>query len=136
MRDTNGNETLLLEPASRLETPPAASPREKRRGMGFDDYEVGGFYDEMFVREGEPRAVARRLLASIESLPEGEMLNRQQAAERELLQMGITFNVYGEHARRGEDFPVRHRAEDRRGGRMEADRARAQAAHPGAEPFH
>ena len=97
MHTMNGHETLLLEPASRVETPPAASPREKRRGSRFDGYEVGGFYDEMFVREGEPRALARRLLASIESLPEGEILSRQQAAERELLQMGITFNVYGEH---------------------------------------
>jgi uncharacterized circularly permuted ATP-grasp superfamily protein len=97
MHNTNGNETLLLEPVSRLETPPEAGLRDYRRGARFDGYEVGGFYDEMFVREGEPRAMARRLLASIESLPEGEFLSRQQAAERELLQMGITFNVYGEH---------------------------------------
>jgi uncharacterized circularly permuted ATP-grasp superfamily protein len=73
--------------------------------MGFDDYEVGRFYDEMFDREGEPRANVRRLLASIESLPEGEILNRQQAAERDLLQMGITFNVYGDHAGVEKIFP-------------------------------
>jgi uncharacterized circularly permuted ATP-grasp superfamily protein len=97
MRDTNGNETLLLEPESRLETPPTASL--------FDDYEVGPFYDEMFVREGEPRPVARGLLTGILSLPEGEILNRQQAAERELLQMGITFNVYGEHDGLEKIFP-------------------------------
>ena len=97
MRNMNGNETLLLEPATRLATPLAALLPEKRRGMRFDNYEVGGFYDEMFAREGEPRAIYRRLLTSIESMPEGEILNRQQAAERELLQMGITFNVYGEH---------------------------------------
>jgi uncharacterized circularly permuted ATP-grasp superfamily protein len=80
-----------------LETLPTASRQEKRGGMRFDGYDTGGFYDEMFVRDGEPRAIARQLLASIESLPDGEMLNRQQAAERELLLMGITFNVYGEH---------------------------------------
>ena len=97
MRNTNGNETLLLERASQLETPPAASRRENWKGAQFEGYDTGGFYDEMFIREGEPRAIARQLLASIESLPEGEILNRQQAAERELLQMGITFNVYGEH---------------------------------------
>lgn len=62
--------------------------------LRFDDYELG-FYDEMFVRRGEPRAIARRLMASIEALPDGELLNRHKAAERELLQMGITFNVYG-----------------------------------------
>lgn len=97
MHDTNGNQTLLLEPPPGSETPLAAGLHETGTPMGFDGYEVGGFYDEMFVCEGEPRATARRLLASIESLPAGEMLNRQQAAERELLQMGITFNVYGEH---------------------------------------
>jgi len=95
MRTMNENETLLLEPAPPTETPPAASHRESRAGMRFDGYEVGGFYDEMFARQGEPRAIARRLLAIIESLPDGEMLNRQKAAEQELLQMGITFNVYG-----------------------------------------
>ena len=31
-------------------------------------------------------------------MPDGELLNRQRAAERALLQMGITFNVYGERA--------------------------------------
>jgi uncharacterized circularly permuted ATP-grasp superfamily protein len=97
MRNTSGNETLLLEPASRLAAAPAAIRLGKRKGTRFDSYDAGGFYDEMFVREGEPRASARQLLASIESLPEGEILHRQQAAERELLQMGITFNVYGEH---------------------------------------
>ena len=105
MRNTNGNETLLLERASRLVTPPAASPPVQPGGMRFDDYEVDRFYDEMFVRQGEPRAVARGLMASIKSMPEGEILNRQQAAERELLQMGITFNVYGEQDGMEKIFP-------------------------------
>jgi uncharacterized circularly permuted ATP-grasp superfamily protein len=35
----------------------------------------------------------------------GELLNRQQAAERALLQMGITFNVYGERAGTERIFP-------------------------------
>lgn len=90
MSNTNRNETLLLERASKSETPPMANAQPKRRAMRFDDYEVGGFYDEMFARTGEPRAIARRLLASFKALPEGELLNRQQAAERELLQLGIT----------------------------------------------
>jgi uncharacterized circularly permuted ATP-grasp superfamily protein len=105
MRNANTNETLLLEPASRFETPLAASPEETRGGLRFDDYEPGGFYDEMFVRQGEPRPVARRLLASIDSLPAGEMLDCQQAAERELLEMGITFNVYGQQAGVEKIFP-------------------------------
>jgi uncharacterized circularly permuted ATP-grasp superfamily protein len=73
--------------------------------MRFDGYDPGEFYDEMFARPGEPRAVARQLLSSIGSLPEGDMLERQQAAEQELLRMGITFNVYGEQAGVEKIFP-------------------------------
>ena len=73
--------------------------------MNFSDYDVGGFYDEMFNPERLPRAIARRLLQSIETLPSGELLTRQQAAERALLQMGITFNVYGEKAGTEKIFP-------------------------------
>jgi uncharacterized circularly permuted ATP-grasp superfamily protein len=73
--------------------------------MRFKRYEVGEFFDEMFGENGQPRASARRLLHNIESLPEGELLNRQRAAERALLQMGITFNVYGERAGVEKIFP-------------------------------
>ncbi len=63
--------------------------------MRFSNYDVGAFYDEMFAPNLEPRSAARTLVKNIESLPEGELRNRQQAAERALLAMGITFNVYG-----------------------------------------
>ena len=105
MQDPDGNATLLMDPPSAFEPPPAVCPREKRAASPFDGYDVGGFYDEMFVRAGEPRATARRLMASIKSMPEGEILKRQQAAEKELLQMGITFNVYGQHAGVEKIFP-------------------------------
>jgi uncharacterized circularly permuted ATP-grasp superfamily protein len=59
----------------------------------------------MFESTGVPRADAARLLASIDSLPAGELLNRQKAAEQELLQQGITFNVYGEGAGVEKIFP-------------------------------
>ncbi len=73
--------------------------------MRFDNYEVGGFYDEMFAAAADPRACARRLLDTLATLPDGEILNRQRAAERLLLQMGITFNVYGEQAGVEKIFP-------------------------------
>ena len=73
--------------------------------MRFKQYEVGGFFDEMFGEIGEPRASARTLVNNIEALRDGEFLNRQQAAERALLQAGITFNVYGEHAGTEKIFP-------------------------------
>jgi uncharacterized circularly permuted ATP-grasp superfamily protein len=62
------------------------------------DYEIGEYFDEMFGEDGRPRAAARPLARNIESLPPGELVNRQLAADRALVQMGITFNVYGESA--------------------------------------
>jgi len=73
--------------------------------MKFMDYEVGDYFDEIFGENGQPRASARTLVRNIEQMPPGELLNRQQAAERALLQMGITFNVYGERAGTERIFP-------------------------------
>lgn len=64
--------------------------------MRFDAYDTGDFHDEMFTTNGEPRGGARLLMQIIESLEDGELLRRQKAAERALLNMGITFNVYGD----------------------------------------
>jgi uncharacterized circularly permuted ATP-grasp superfamily protein len=41
----------------------------------------------------------------IESLPDGELLARQAAAESLLLQNGITFNVYSDSAATEKIFP-------------------------------
>jgi uncharacterized circularly permuted ATP-grasp superfamily protein len=73
--------------------------------MKFSDYELGEFFDELFGEDGAPRASARTLVRNIEGLPNGELLSRQRAAERALLQMGITFNVYGERAGTEKIFP-------------------------------
>lgn len=73
--------------------------------MRFHDYEMGEFFDEMFGENGKPRASARTLLNNIENLPQGELLNLQRGAERALLQMGVTFNVYGESAGVEKIFP-------------------------------
>src|SRR5882762_2944261 len=66
--------------------------------MKLSKYEVGDFFDEMFGENGSPRAATRHLARNIESLPEGELINRQLATDRALIQAGITFNVYGESA--------------------------------------
>jgi len=73
--------------------------------MRFNHYEVGDFFDEMFSEQGYARAAAHPLIKTIESLADGELLNRQQAAERALLNMGITFNVYGQQAGIEKIFP-------------------------------
>src|SRR5882724_10345242 len=73
--------------------------------MRFKDYEVGEFFDEMFSEKARPRSAAQSLVRAVEALAEGGLLSRQQAAERALLQMGITFNVYGEQAGAEKIFP-------------------------------
>ncbi|MEO6182357.1 MAG: circularly permuted type 2 ATP-grasp protein [Verrucomicrobiota bacterium] len=64
--------------------------------MKFRDYNLGGFFDEMIGENGRPRASVRHLARNLEALPEGELIRRQKSADRALVQMGITFNVYGE----------------------------------------
>ena len=73
--------------------------------MRFVQYETGGFFDEMFWANGQPRPAASALVHFIDTLPEGELLRRQQSAERALLHMGITFNVYGNSAGTERIFP-------------------------------
>ena len=73
--------------------------------MNFAKYEVGGFYDEVFDPEVKARAEALPLVQAMESLPDGELLTRQRSAERALLQLGITFNVYGDNAGVEKIFP-------------------------------
>src|SRR5450755_1295418 len=73
--------------------------------MQFSSYDTQGFYDEMFDEKGEPRQHARLLLETVESLSDGHLLRYKHAAERLLLQMGITFNVYGDSAGTERIFP-------------------------------
>jgi uncharacterized circularly permuted ATP-grasp superfamily protein len=66
--------------------------------MRFESYQAEGFYDEMFDLDGKPRLAAQVLCQRIESLAEGELQRRQKTADLTLLNMGITFNVYGHEA--------------------------------------
>ena len=66
-------------------------------GTLFSGYESDGFFDEMIGEDGEPRAAARLLAQEVASLRKGELQLRQQAAERALVQAGITFNVYSDN---------------------------------------
>src|SRR6516162_6952693 len=73
--------------------------------MQLNSYQTNGFYDEVFDCECKARPEARLLLETIESLEEGELLRHQRAADALLLQMGITFNVYGDSAGTERIFP-------------------------------
>jgi uncharacterized circularly permuted ATP-grasp superfamily protein len=73
--------------------------------MQFNHYDSEGFFDEMIAEGGGPRASVGALSRAIEALPAGELTSRQAGAERALMQMGITFNVYGEQAGLEKIFP-------------------------------
>jgi len=71
----------------------------------FGEYETEGFYDEIFESGGGARRGSKLLVERIEDLSEGELLRRQQAAEAALLNLGITFNVYGAEGATERIFP-------------------------------
>ncbi len=73
--------------------------------MRFTSYDPEGFFDEMFDSVGRPRPSALRLMQKIQSLPDGELRKRQQAAEGALLAKGVTFSVYGDQAGIERIFP-------------------------------
>jgi len=73
--------------------------------MLFESYETSAFFDELMQTEGHPRAEAALLIRKLESFSPEELRRRQHTAERVLLQMGITFNVYGDSAGTERIFP-------------------------------
>ena len=73
--------------------------------MRFAHYDAGEFFDEMFGEHCKPRPIAEALVHFVDALPDGELLRRQRSAERALLNMGITFNVYGDSAGTEKIFP-------------------------------
>ncbi len=75
------------------------------QSMSFQNYQTEGFFDEMFDEHGNPRPGAQSLADLIANLPENGLVMRQKAIERALLQMGITFTVYGDTAGTEKIFP-------------------------------
>jgi uncharacterized circularly permuted ATP-grasp superfamily protein len=71
----------------------------------FDTYDPGDFYDELFLAKGQPRPEAIPLIEKINSLCEGELKQRQQAAQIALFKLGVTFSVYGDSQGTERIFP-------------------------------
>ena len=88
----------MAPPVLELWSSPSQTALCDQSQMKFRDYETDGFFDEMIGEGGRPRSAVRHLARNLEALPEGELIVRQQSADRALVQMGITFNVYGETA--------------------------------------
>ena len=62
----------------------------------FVAYEVGDFYDELFEPPGHPRRECEVLFSHLQRLSPDDLQRRQLAADRSMLGLGITFNVYGD----------------------------------------
>lgn len=63
--------------------------------MVLDTYKTGEYYDEIFCPDGRPRMPSEGFVRRLTRLSEGELQNRQKAADTALYNMGITFAVYG-----------------------------------------
>ena len=64
--------------------------------ISFSDYDPGRYFDELIDPQGQPRPAAELLVQLIEALPPRELQRRQDAAEKALFRMGVTFAVYGD----------------------------------------
>jgi len=73
--------------------------------MDFRNYQLENFYDELFAAQEKPRPGSSLLVEKIESLSSDNLLTKQRAAETMLLQMGITFAVYGNEEGAEKIFP-------------------------------
>ncbi|MCR9199510.1 MAG: circularly permuted type 2 ATP-grasp protein [Planctomycetaceae bacterium] len=73
--------------------------------LTFDDYQTEGFEDESFTAAGVVRDGSELLIKTINGLPDGELRRRQNAIEKSLLRMGITFTVYGDESGTEKIFP-------------------------------
>ncbi|MGB8224125.1 MAG: circularly permuted type 2 ATP-grasp protein [Polyangiales bacterium] len=59
-------------------------------------YHTGAFHDELIGPDGQPRAATGTLAAHLAALSPRMLKTRQDAAERAIMEMGITFTVYSE----------------------------------------
>ena len=60
------------------------------------NYHSIGFYDELIGPEGQPRPGGATLAAHLEGLSKRQLKLRQEASERAIVEMGVTFTVYTE----------------------------------------
>ncbi len=64
--------------------------------MVFENYNSGNFYDELFDNQNKARQSALPLVWGLSHLKLSELRKKQELAETLLMQMGVTFTVYGD----------------------------------------
>ena len=64
--------------------------------MNFNKYKTKNYYDEYFDHQNNPREYTKLLINAINNLAPGDLKRKQEASEKSMYNMGITFKVYGE----------------------------------------
>lgn len=72
----------------------------------FSGYQQEGFFDEMFTTDGTVRPGYEAFAETTAHLSLADMWQRQHAAEKALMSMGITFNVYADNEGTERIMPV------------------------------
>ncbi len=72
----------------------------------FDDYDVGGFFDEVFSDPGKPRPHYERLVERLEDLSPEELERRDRLRQSLQRTQGVTFTVYGDDEGVERTFPL------------------------------
>ena len=73
--------------------------------LSFSDYELDGFFDEMYASKGRVRPHYRKLLSKLKTLKREDFDQRRQMADLSFLNQGITFTVYSDDQGTERIFP-------------------------------
>lgn len=71
----------------------------------FPDYQLDGFYDEMFSAPGKPREHYAKLFERLSAMDRKELVQRQKLADESFVSRGVTFTVYSDSAGIEKIFP-------------------------------
>ncbi len=72
----------------------------------FDDYDVGGFYDEIFLDDGTPRPHYEQLVGRLRGLSSEELDRRDRLRQSMQRTQGVTFTVYDDDEGTERTFPL------------------------------
>ncbi|MGB5494348.1 MAG: circularly permuted type 2 ATP-grasp protein, partial [Sedimenticolaceae bacterium] len=61
------------------------------------EYDPGPFFDEMMAGKNRARPLSRELIGLFRRMDNGDLAERQAAADLAIKEMGITFTVYNEN---------------------------------------
>lgn len=100
-------EQAVAPPKTRRDSVSASQSQSQSMGGGaaFSAYQTDGFYDEMFDGAGKARPDCKSLHQRIRGMSPDDLIRRQRAADRSMVQLGITFNVYGDQQGRERIIP-------------------------------